>query len=125
MDVLTAALLEFGGGVATFTCGTRSGPDQRVHIVGTNGRIELREPSRPFNLPASGRSRLWLTRGGGHLDAGHTEAVDVLAADVYELQAAAFSHAVRTGDDPPISNHGSIANAAAIDAIRDASRRPA
>ncbi|HEY5446241.1 MAG TPA: Gfo/Idh/MocA family oxidoreductase, partial [Pyrinomonadaceae bacterium] len=38
-DILTSALLDFPSGHATFTCGTRMTPYQRVQIVGTSGRL--------------------------------------------------------------------------------------
>ncbi|MBT8203145.1 MAG: Gfo/Idh/MocA family oxidoreductase, partial [Acidimicrobiia bacterium] len=45
VDTLSSAVLEFpGGGQATFTCSTRAEPDQRVHILGTDGRIEIEIP---------------------------------------------------------------------------------
>ena len=45
IDILTSAVLEFdGGGQAVFTCSTRAEDDQRVHIVGTSGRIEIEIP---------------------------------------------------------------------------------
>ena len=120
VDTLTSAVLEFRGGLASFTCGTRAQPDQRVHIVGTSGRIELSEPSRPFNLPTSTATQVLLTSGGGHLGQGTTEAIELPAANAYERQAAAFTRAVLAGDEPPISPRGSIANMVVLDRIRAA-----
>ncbi len=49
IDTLTSAVLEFpDGGQASFTVGIRSEPYQRVHVVGTQGRIEV---EIPFNIP--------------------------------------------------------------------------
>lgn len=48
VDRLTSGVLEFFQGTATFTCGTQLMPYQRVHIVGTSGRIEI---EIPFNAP--------------------------------------------------------------------------
>jgi len=48
VDVLTSGILEFGDGVATFTCSTTVEDDQRVHVYGTEGRISV---GIPFNIP--------------------------------------------------------------------------
>ena len=54
-DALTSAVLDFGGRQATFTCSTQLEPDQRVHLLGTEGRSRSRSPStsRPISRPAS------------------------------------------------------------------------
>ena len=48
VDILTSAILEFGDGVATFTCSTRVETDQRVHVYGSDGRLSI---DIPFNIP--------------------------------------------------------------------------
>src|SRR5574341_1082730 len=40
-DRLTAGILEFGRGIATFTCSTQLADYQRVNILGTLGQVEL------------------------------------------------------------------------------------
>ena len=40
-DRLTSAILDFPGGHASFTCSTQLIPYQRIHFLGTRGRIEL------------------------------------------------------------------------------------
>ncbi|MGZ3676222.1 MAG: Gfo/Idh/MocA family protein, partial [Ktedonobacterales bacterium] len=47
-DRLVSAMLDFGRGTATFTCGTQLSPYQRVTIFGTQGHIEI---EIPFNAP--------------------------------------------------------------------------
>ena len=48
VDRMASAILDFGnGGSATFTCSMAVNPLQVVHVVGTEGRIELSEV--PFN----------------------------------------------------------------------------
>ncbi|MCJ7725610.1 MAG: Gfo/Idh/MocA family oxidoreductase, partial [Acidimicrobiia bacterium] len=55
IDIATSVLLEFpGGGQSDFTCSIRSEPDQRVHIFGTSGRIEI---EIPFNIPPDRETR--------------------------------------------------------------------
>ena len=47
-DVLTSAVLDFDGRHATFTCSTQVEDDQRVHLIGTAGRLLV---EIPFNIP--------------------------------------------------------------------------
>ena len=61
VDILTSALLEFETGVATFTCSTRAEDDQRVHIYGTEGRIDI---DIPFNIPPHLPTSIRVTHGG-------------------------------------------------------------
>ncbi len=118
VDVLTSGLLEFPTGTGTFTCATRVQPDQRVHVIGSAGRIELSDPSRPFNLPVDGVVPLRVARGGGHLEAGATEAIDIEATDPYAGQVAAFAECVLAGRPVPIDPAWSIANLRVLDAVR-------
>ena len=60
-DVLTSAMLDFGGRQATFTCSTQLEPDQRVHLLGTAGRLEV---EIPFNIPPDRPTRVVLAAGG-------------------------------------------------------------
>ena len=56
-DVLTSALLDFGGRHATFICSTRLEPAQRVELLGTAGRIVI---DIPFNIsPDQPRDFRW------------------------------------------------------------------
>ena len=48
VDRLASAILDFGTGTSTFTCGTQLVPFQRVHIQGTDGQVEI---EIPFNAP--------------------------------------------------------------------------
>ncbi|HUB51341.1 MAG TPA: Gfo/Idh/MocA family oxidoreductase, partial [Terracidiphilus sp.] len=43
-DRLASAILEFPSGHAIFTCGTQLIPYQRIHFLGTRGRIEIEIP---------------------------------------------------------------------------------
>ena len=60
-DVLTSAVLDFGGRQATFMCSTQLEPDQRVHLLGTAGRLEV---EIPFNIPPDLPTRVVLAAGG-------------------------------------------------------------
>ncbi len=73
-DALTSAVLDFGGRHATFTCSTQLEDDQRVHLIGTEGRLLV---EIPFNIPPDRPTRhhpccWWFTAGrarhGDHRD---------------------------------------------------------
>ena len=56
-DVLSSAVLDFDGRHATFTCSTQIEDDQRVHLVGTEGRLARRDPvQHPTRLGRRGSS---------------------------------------------------------------------
>jgi predicted dehydrogenase len=60
-DRLTSALLEFPGGHSIFTCSTQLVPYQRIHFLGTRGRIEI---EIPFNAPPDRPTRLFIDASG-------------------------------------------------------------
>jgi predicted dehydrogenase len=91
-DRTASALVDFGEGRhLTFTVSTQAAPYQRVNILGTKKRLEVRIP---FNAPQGGAMRLFLDNGRKLADAS-AETVKVARADQYRLQAEAFSRAVR------------------------------
>ena len=57
IDRLASAILEFAGGHSIFTCSTQLIPYQRIHFLGTRGRIEL---EIPFNAPPDRPTRLFI-----------------------------------------------------------------
>ena len=119
IDILTSAVLEFdGGGQATFTCSTRAEDDQRVHIVGTSGRIEI---EIPFNIPPDLETRIRVSSGGNPPVAPDTVTVTFPPADQYTIQAELFAQAIL--DDTPVAVgiEDAIANMAVIEAILTAS----
>ncbi len=60
-DRLASAILDFPAGHAIFTCSTQLIPYQRVHFLGTRGRIEL---EIPFNAPNDRPTRLFIDSTG-------------------------------------------------------------
>ena len=115
VDTVTSALLGFeGGGQASFTCSIRTEPDQRVHIVGERGRIDI---EIPFNIPPDRETRVRVTAGGDPPVAPATEVRSYAAADAYTLQAEAFARAVLDDTDVPVPLADAIANQAVIDTI--------
>jgi predicted dehydrogenase len=115
IDTLSSALLVFpGGGQASFTCSTRAEPDQRVHIVGSAGRIEI---EIPFNIPPARETRIRVTAGGDPPVAPNTEVVTFPAADAYTLQAEVFARAILDDTELPVTIDDAVANLQVIETI--------
>jgi predicted dehydrogenase len=114
VDVLTSGLLDFEGGIATFTCSTRSESDQRVDIYGTTGRISIQIP---FNIPPDRPTRLFLTAGGDPPVAPHTEVIEFPTADPYTVEAERFAAAVLDGGPTPVPPEDALANLRVIERI--------
>jgi predicted dehydrogenase len=112
-DRLASAILDFPSGQAIFTCSTQLIPYQRVHFLGTRGRIEI---EIPFNAPNDRPTRLFLDSTGDLTFSGiATETFPT--ADQYALQGDAFARAVFDNTEVPVPLEDSIANMAVIDAI--------
>ncbi|HSY03215.1 MAG TPA: Gfo/Idh/MocA family oxidoreductase [Acidobacteriaceae bacterium] len=112
-DRLTSAILDFPAGHAIFSCSTQLVPYQRVHFLGTRGRIEI---EIPFNAPPDRPTRLFVDVGGDIFGRSiTTETFPV--TDQYTLQGDAFSRAILDGTPVPVSLEEGIANMAVIDAI--------
>jgi predicted dehydrogenase len=115
IDTLSSGILVFpGGGQATFTCSTRAEPDQRVHIAGSAGRIEI---EIPFNIPPGRETRIRVTAGGDPPVAPSTEVVTFAAADAYTLQADAFARAILDGTELWATVDDAVANLRVIEAV--------
>jgi predicted dehydrogenase len=115
VDVLSSALLRFPTGHATFTCSTRGEPDQRVTLLGRDGRVEI---EIPFNIPPDRPTRVLHTAGGDPPTDPDTETLTFAPADPYTLQAEAFAAALRSGDPAPLDPADAVDNLAVLDAIR-------
>ena len=112
-DRLTSAILDFPGGQSIFTCSTQLVPYQRVHFLGTKGRIEI---EIPFNAPPDQPTRLFIDSTGDLFGGGiTTETFPV--CDQYTLQGDAFSKAVLEGGEVPVPLEDAIANMAVIEAV--------
>jgi predicted dehydrogenase len=115
IDVLSSAILAFpGGGQASFTCSIRTEPDQRVHILGTSGRIDI---EIPFNIPPDRDTRIFVTAGGDPPVAPATRTLTFPAADAYTIQAELFAQAVLAGSEVAVPVTDAIANMRVIDRI--------
>jgi predicted dehydrogenase len=120
-DRLTSAMLDFPGGHAIFTCSTQLVPYQRVHFLGTRGRIEI---EIPFNAPKDRPTRMFIDETGDIFGGGIvTEEFDT--ADQYTMQGDAFSKAVLEGGEVPVPLEDAIANMAVIEAVFQSAARGA
>lgn len=114
VDRLAHGMLDFGTGVATFTCGTQLAPYQRVNIFGTRGRVEI---EIPFNAPPDRPCRLWLQD-----DSGITE-IALPICDQYTIQGDLFSQAILNDTDVPTPLTDAVANMKVIEALIAAAKQ--
>ena len=103
-----------GGGVASFTCSTRTETDQRVHIYGTQGRISI---GIPFNIPPDRPTEVYVTAGGDPPVAPNTETLTFATADPYAVEVDAFAAAVLDGTPLPTPIEDALANLRVIEQI--------
>ncbi len=120
VDILTSGILTFPAGTAAFTCATQLEPDQRVHIYGTAGRIEV---EIPFNIPPDRPSRVFVTAGGDPPVAPATEVLEFAPADQYGVQADRFAAAVLDGAPGPVAPSDAVANLRVIERVFEAAGR--
>jgi predicted dehydrogenase len=112
-DRLSSAILDFRTGQSIFTCSTQLIPYQRIHFVGTKGRIELEVP---VNAPTDRETRIFIDRTGDLTGSGiATETFP--AQDQYTLQGDAFSKAILEDLAVPVSIEDAIGNMSVIEAV--------
>jgi predicted dehydrogenase len=112
-DRLVSGILDFGRGTATFTCSTQLSPYQRVHIFGTQGRVEI---EIPFNAPPDRPCRIWHQRGGT------VEEILLETVDQYTIQGDLFSRAVLDNTPVPTPLEDAVANMRVLEAIVQSGR---
>jgi len=113
-DRTSSGLLDFGAGrQLAFTVSTQSARYQRIQLVGTTGRIEI---EIPFNAPQDQGTRYWVDDASA-LDGAGIRTVSLPTADQYQLQAEAFSHAVRTQAPDASGLDEAVAGMRVIDAL--------
>jgi predicted dehydrogenase len=113
-DRTASGLLDFGAGrQLAFTVSTQSARYQRVQLVGTKGRIEI---EIPFNAPQDKACRYAIDDASA-LDGGGVRTVTLPVADQYQLQAEAFSRAVRNETPSAAGLDDAMANMRIIDAL--------
>jgi len=114
VDVLVSAILEFDGGIASFTASTRTETDQRVDVYGTTGRISV---GIPFNIPPDRPTRIFLTAGGDPPVAPKTDVIEFATADPYTVEFERFAAAVLEGLPTPVPPEDAVANLRVIESI--------
>jgi predicted dehydrogenase len=112
-DRLTSALLDFPAGQAIFTCSTQLVPYQRVHFLGTRGRIEI---EIPFNAPIERPTRIFID-DGGDLTGKTISTESFPTANQYVMQGDDFSKAILDNTEVPVPLEDAIKNMAVIEAV--------
>ena len=107
-DRLISAVMDFGRGTSTFTCGTQLAPYQRVNIVGTGGRVEI---EIPFNAPPDRPCKMWHQRGA------EVEEIVLDICDQYTIQGDLFSQAILHDTPVPTPIEDAVANMEVTEAI--------
>jgi predicted dehydrogenase len=113
VDRLTSAILDFPSGQAVFTCSTQVCPYQRMHFIGTTGRIDV---EIPYNAPPDRPCRIAIDIGGD-LSGKDIRREEFAVCDQYTLQGDAFSRAIREGGPVPVPVEDAVRNMAVIEAI--------
>lgn len=113
-DRLASVTLEFPNGTSTFTCSTQLNPYQRVHIHGTEGRVEI---EIPFNAPIDRPCKIWLQTGT------EIEEIDVEVCNQYTLQGDLFSQAILNNTSVPTPLEDAIYNMKVIESVVESNRR--
>ncbi len=112
-DFLSSAMMDFGNGTSTFSCGTKLVPYQSVNIFGSTGRIDI---EIPFNAPPDQITRMWLHLGN------NSEEIKFDICDQYTIQGELFSEAILKDTPVPTPLKDAVANIAVIDAIVKSSK---
>jgi predicted dehydrogenase len=113
VDVVTSGILEFGPGMATFTCSTRTETDQRVHIYGTKGRVSI---GIPFNIPPDRPTEVFLTISDAP-GRPRTERLLIDTVDPYTVEAETFAAMVLDGQASPFPARDAVANLVVIEQV--------
>lgn len=106
-DRLASAILDFGSGVATFTCSTQLTPFQKMQFFGTKGHVEI---EIPFNAPPDQATRIFV-----RAPAERVETFEI--CDQYGLQGDAFSRAILGEGEIPVPLENALGNMAVIEAV--------
>jgi len=107
-DILSSAILDFGGSRSVFNVATQCFQDQRVDIFGTSGRMHI---GMPLNMyPDVPPELTVVTRFGQRRPV-------LPAADQYGLQFEAFSRALRQDLPVPTPPEDAVANQKVLDAL--------
>lgn len=109
-DRLASAIMEFPSGQSIFTCSTQTAYFQRMHFLGTSGRVEI---EIPWNAPNDRPCRIFV----GDQMGGAPKVEEFPTVDQYTIQGDEFSRAIRGERDVPVPLEDAIKNMAVIEAI--------
>jgi predicted dehydrogenase len=104
-DMVTAALLRFPNGTASLTCATALEHGQWVHILGSNGRVDI---GIPFNIPVDRPTFVYVAQGGKPPVAPAIRTIEFPTCNQYTTQADAFAAHVLDGVEPTLTGDDSI-----------------
>jgi predicted dehydrogenase len=113
-DTVTSALLRFPNGTASLTCATAIEHGQWVHILGSNGRIEI---GIPFNIPLERPTFVHVAQGGRPPEEPNIRTIEFPTCNQYTTQADAFAAHVLDGAPPTLTATESIGTMRIIDQI--------
>jgi predicted dehydrogenase len=112
-DRLTSAILDFPSGQCAFTCSMQVVPYQRMHMVGTRGRIEV---EIPFNALPDRPMRLFIDDGSS-LSGEGIRVEEIPTCDQYTVQGDLFSRAILDNSEVPVPVENAVRNMAVIEAV--------
>lgn len=111
-DRLGSVILEYPSGQATFMVSTQAVPYQRVEIIGTKKRLEIKIP---FNALNNKPGQVFTYQGD--LEETDVAIKTMTLCDQYTLQGEAFSQAILDDSAVPVSLESAVANAKVIEAV--------
>ena len=112
-DRLVSVILQFPSGQSIFTCSTQLIHYQRMHLLGTKGRIEI---EIPFNAPNDRPARIFVDEVGDKF--GKDISTETFpTCDQYTIQGDLFSRAIRENLEVPVPVSDAIKNMAVIEAV--------
>ena len=112
-DRVASVMLDFPSGHAIFTVSTQLVQYQRMHFIGTQGRIEI---EIPFNAPDDRPCRI-LIDDGGDIFGDDITTETLPTCDQYTIQGDIFSRAIREAGEVPVPLTDAIKNMAVIEAV--------
>ncbi len=116
-DRLGSVIMEYPSGQTIFSVSTQLVPYQRMHILGTKGHLEVKIP---FNAPKDRECTVAQDIGSILLDKITTHAYPV--ADQYTLMSEAFSKAILSDGEVPVTLEDALNNTKVLTAIFDSAK---
>jgi predicted dehydrogenase len=112
-DRLSSAILDYVTGQCVFSCSTQLVPYQRMHLMGTKGRVEI---EIPFNAPPDRPNRIYIDDGSSVFGTGIVTE-DLPVSNQYTVQGDLFSKSILDGTPAPTTLEDAVRNMAVIQAL--------